>query len=33
VWVDAVIFSHRENGFMVYIPQYALKVDLPCQDN
>jgi len=23
--VDAVIFSLRENGFLVYIPQYALK--------
>ena len=25
--VDAVIFSLRENGFLVYIPQYALKVN------
>ena len=24
--VDAVIFSLKENGFLVYIPQYALKV-------
>ena len=24
--VDAVVFSLRENGFLVYIPQYALKV-------
>jgi DIS3-like exonuclease 1 len=24
--VDAVIFSLRENGFLVYIPQYALRV-------
>ena len=24
--VDAVIFSLKENGFLVYIPQYAVKV-------
>ena len=23
---DAVIFSLRDNGFLVYIPQYAIKV-------